>query len=987
MKKYQYSPETRSVLESLQQPLAVFQYIDGHVVTLVVSDGFCRLFGYADRRQAMSGMDHDMFGYTHPDDRAQLSESTRRFAEKDEPFDVVYRTRAGVASDYRVVHARAKHVFPEKDVRLAHVWYMDEGMYVEGEESAGTQMNRTLNSVLHEKSILRATRYDGLTGLPNLAWFFKLCEMAKNRMLRKGRQSVLLYMDLSGMKYFNHRFGFAQGDQLLKAFADVLVRVFGRDNSCHIGADRFAACWTEDGSEEKIRLLFRETEKSNGGKTLPVRVGVYSTGVEDVPVSSAYDRAKLACDAIHPSGSSAYNRYAPEMSKTVRRHQYIIANFDRALAEKWVQVYYQPIVRAVSQKVCDEEALARWIDPAEGLLPPAEFIPHLENAGLIYRLDLYVLEQVLERILARKAAGKEIVPHSINLSRSDFETCDIVEEIRKRVDEAGVPRNLVTIEITESIIGSDFEYMKKQITRFRELGFPVWMDDFGSGYSSLDVLQSVRFDLIKFDMSFLRKLDEGESGKIILTEMMKMATSLGLDTVCEGVEKESQVRFLQEIGCSKLQGYYFCRPISNEQVEERYRKGRQIGFENPEASAYFETIGRADLYDLSAVAGQDEGSFQNAFNTLPMGIIEIRGDTARFIRSNPSYRDFIRRFFSMDLSYASQEFVPYFAEFMKKAVKVCCDHGSRSFFAEKMWDGSVAHTLTRRIAVNPVNGDVALAVAVLSVSDPGEGESFADIARALAEDYYNIYVVDLDTDRFIEYSSPVGEDILSVRRHGSSFFESARTETMTRIYEEDRGMFLKVFTRENILRELDGAGAFTFTYRLMESVTPVYVNMKVTRMKGTNRIILGVSNIDSQMKQLAQVRWAMREKNALARVMALTENYLILYSVDTETGNYVEYTISPELESLGLAKEGTEFFRGAREGGRNLVYPEDIPLYLREFTRENILKEIRKKGQFLLDYRMVLHGRTLNVTLKVTPYQSSGNEKLLAGVRVRRTET
>lgn len=133
-------------------------------------------------------------------------------------------------------------------------------------------------------------------------------------------------------------------------------------------------------------------------------------------------------------------------------------------------------------------------------------------------------------------------------------------------NDAGIERGKVTIEITESIIGSDFTFMKEQITRFRELGFPVWMDDFGSGYSSLDVLQSLKFDLIKFDMGFLRKVDEGNNGKIILTELMKMAVALGLETVCEGVETEEQADFLQEIGCSRLQGYLFSKPKPFEQM-------------------------------------------------------------------------------------------------------------------------------------------------------------------------------------------------------------------------------------------------------------------------------------------------------------------------------------------------------------------------------------------------------------------------------------
>lgn len=256
------------------------------------------------------------------------------------------------------------------------------------------------------------------------------------------------------------------------------------------------------------------------------------------------------------------------MREAFRKQQYIVSNIDRAIREKWIAAYYQPIVRASDRTVCDYEALARWIDPEEGFLSPADFIPYLEDAGIIYKVDLFVLEQLLEKIRAQKEAGREVVPHSINLSRSDFETCDIFEEIRKRVDAAGIDHSLVNIEITESVIGSNFAYMNEQVNRFRDNGFAVWMDDFGSGYSSLDVLQSIRFDLIKFDMSFLSKIDEGENGKIILTELMKMASQLKLDTICEGVEKEEHARFLREIGCSRLQGYYFGKPAPWEPENE-----------------------------------------------------------------------------------------------------------------------------------------------------------------------------------------------------------------------------------------------------------------------------------------------------------------------------------------------------------------------------------------------------------------------------------
>ena len=560
--------EERKAAEDLAQPFAVYRFTDHRAERLTVSDGFLRLFGYKDREKALHVLDRDMYKDVHTADQERLSGAMLRFADGGEDLDVVYRTRAGMESDYRVIHARGVQVHTGSDERIAHVWYMDEGVYKVGDEDGGSMMTQALNRALHEESILNASHFDELTGLPSLTWFFQLGEAAKTKAIRDGRECVMLYIDLSGMKYFNERCGFTEGDRLLKAFAELLGETFGKDNCCHIAADRFAAGAEREGIEERLQGLFTAAEKINGGNSLPVRAGIDTTGNEESSVSAAFDRAKMACDAIRHSDTSCFNYYRQEMSDASRRRQYIIANIDRAVKEKWIQAYYQPIVRASDESVCDEEALARWIDPAEGILSPAEFIPHLEEAGLNYKLDLCILEQVIEKILSRQAAGLPVVPQSVNLSRSDFEACDIVEEIRSRVDAAGISHSLISVEITESIIGSDFDFINTQVRRFRETGFQVWMDDFGSGYSSLDVLQSIQFDLIKFDMSFMRKLDDGGNGRIILTELMKLAGRLGLATICEGVEKEEQVRFLQEIGCDRLQGYYFGKPAPYEPPAE-----------------------------------------------------------------------------------------------------------------------------------------------------------------------------------------------------------------------------------------------------------------------------------------------------------------------------------------------------------------------------------------------------------------------------------
>jgi hypothetical protein len=301
-----------------------------------------------------------------------------------------------------------------------------------------------------------------------------------------------------------------------------------------------------------------------------------------------------------------------------------------------------------------------------------------------------------------------------------------------------------------------------------------------------------------------------------------------------------------------------------------------------------------------------------------------------------------------------------------------------------MPDGSVVHSFVRRINRNPVTGAVAVAVAVLSVTEPDESTTYADIARALAADYYNIYVIDLDTDDYIEYSSQIGGEELAIERHGKDFFESAKKDTMTRIYEKDREGFLALFSKEKVLEDLDSQGVFTTSYRLIDTGTPMYVNMKITRMHGGNKIILGVSIIDAHMKQKEQYEKLQKERSTLVRVMALSDGYLSLFTVDPKTGNYVEYSSSEAFDSLGAEKDGDDFFGQAYIDTFTYCYPPDRKRFQEQVTMENVLREIRQNGKFTIDYRLIIKDVPTPVTLKAALFNEGGEEKLVVGVRAWR---
>ena len=576
----------------------------------------------------------------------------------------------------------------------------------------------------------RRINTDELTGLPSVSRFYERADSTAARILEEGARPALLFFNLNGMKDFNRQYGLEEGDRLLCAAADIIARHFGKENCCRMGQDHFVAVTRSENLDARLKAVFKDFTSANSGRTLPVRVGVYEDRLKLVDASTACDRAKYACDMLRGSYVSDYRRFDDSMLTGIESYRYVVNNLDRALEERWVKVFFQPIVRAASGRVCDEEALSRWVDPDRGLISPGDFIPILENARLIYRLDLYVLDQILLKLQEQQAEGLYLVPQSLNISRIDFESCDIVDEICRRIDAAGIPRDKLTVELTESAVGQDFEFMKAQVQRLQELGFKVWMDDFGSGYSSLDVLQDIHFDLIKLDMRFMHRFDEGPENRIIVTELVKMALALGVETVCEGVETREQAEFLREVGCTKLQGYYFCRPISMEQILERYRKGVAIGFENPDEAEYFAAIGRINLYDLTAVSNDSSEKIANFFDTLPMAVVECDAEVFRTTRANNAYRSFAlhnfhvadltapRRFDSLPVGLDSP-----FAD----AVQRCREEGMRLFFDGTLPNGSVVHSMARYVAQNPVTGITAVAVAILGISEPSGKASDTDI--------------------------------------------------------------------------------------------------------------------------------------------------------------------------------------------------------------------------------------------------------------------
>lgn len=401
-------------------------------------------------------------------------------------------------------------------------------------------------------------RIDSLTGLARRRYFLDLAKTGVVRILSDSKTPAVIAFDLVGMKLFNSTYGMDEGDRLLSSFAKLLSDNFGLERCSRFGEDHFYAYTSTDNLETHIHKLIKELPTINEGKSLPVRIGI-AKYEPDISIEIIFDRAKAASDTLSSSVDSMYAWYDDNISRIQSRKNYVLSKIDKAISEGWIEPYYQPIIRTYSENICGFEALARWIDPEKGIISPGDFIPILENGGASYKLDMHIAKRVISAQQQRLRLGLPVVPISINISRSDFESCDPVDIISTTCDNMGVRKSLIAIEITETAAMSDQGVIRDAINRFHEAGFEVYMDDFGSGYSSLNILKDFDFDELKIDMGFLKNFDE--KSKTIISMAVKMAKNLGIHTLAEGVETKEHVEFLKSVGCERIQGYYYGRPM------------------------------------------------------------------------------------------------------------------------------------------------------------------------------------------------------------------------------------------------------------------------------------------------------------------------------------------------------------------------------------------------------------------------------------------
>lgn len=422
---------------------------------------------------------------------------------------------------------------------------------------------------LHDKYRYLAT-YDSLTGVYNRSFFL---ETAESFMKSNPEETYLMIVsDLRQFKAINDVFGSEQGDILLKKIAKKMImsddnnRVYGR-----IGSDNFALCMPKKNFDvDEYLIKSANTLKIENSNYMVVNhIGVYEVEDINIPVASMCDRAMLAINTIKDDMQREVAFFDKNLRDKILSEQEILKNIIPAFENMQFNIYLQPQFSHSTGKILGVETLVRWIHPDKGMIPPNIFIPMMEKSGLISRLDRYVWRLACAMLKKWKKQGIDI-PVSVNISPKDFYYIDIYDEFMSLIKEYDIEPGQIKLEITESAVMQDVNNQIKLIKRLQSEGFIVLMDDFGSGYSSLNTLKDIPVDILKMDMKFLEKSENVQRSRDIMQVIVEMSNKLGMPVIAEGVETKEQADFLLNIGCDIIQGYYYAKPMPVSEFEEKY---------------------------------------------------------------------------------------------------------------------------------------------------------------------------------------------------------------------------------------------------------------------------------------------------------------------------------------------------------------------------------------------------------------------------------
>ena len=411
--------------------------------------------------------------------------------------------------------------------------------------------------------------YDELTGIYNKqAFYAKTKEMLLDN---PDKNFDLLRINIERFKVLNDLFGESTGDKLLRYIGKFLKEInLPLCVSGRLYADNFVVCYEagKGDSRRMINTLQMVADSFAINNRTILSFGLYRIDDKTLPVSVMCDRANMALWKAKGNFKNPYCEYDEKMRQQVLKEQKIINAMEMAIQNKEFTLYLQPKYDIEKGTIIGAEALVRWISQENGFISPGDFIPVFENNGFVYEVDKFIWEESCRYLRKWLDEGREVHPISVNVSRIDLYDPKLVKHLVDLREKYQLPSQYLELEITESAYTEDPEQIITITRQLREAGFVILMDDFGTGYSSLNMLKDIQIDVLKLDMGFLKSSDYSAKGGNILTAILKMAESLKMQTIAEGVETKEQVEFLKGIGCKYVQGFYYSKPLPVEDFEK-----------------------------------------------------------------------------------------------------------------------------------------------------------------------------------------------------------------------------------------------------------------------------------------------------------------------------------------------------------------------------------------------------------------------------------
>ena len=425
-----------------------------------------------------------------------------------------------------------------------------------------------VNRLKKEKYI---ATHDELTGLYNRSYFFEQCAVALRE--NKNTEYIMLCSNIKDFKLINELFGQEKGNEVLKKQAELLRSlshpdsIYGRIVDDKFGLLMNKEIFNQQIFEKSIEAMGKLTESSI--YQMHIYIGIYEVYDRIESPEFMYDKSLLAVENIQNDYQTIFSHYNTDLMDKLLAEKNVLGEFDKALRENQFCMYLQGQFARDGSNM-GAEALVRWIHPTKGLISPGLFIPILENTGLIYKLDKFIWEEAAKKLSEWKKKGITNRHISVNISAKDFFYVDIYKTFVDLVEKYDIdPRNL-KIEITETVLMTDFGKTMELFHMLQKRNFEIEIDDFGSGYSSLNMLKDIKANVLKIDMGFLRETENHEKSRIILETIISMSKNLGMEVVCEGVEKIEQIEMLSDMGCNIFQGYYFSKPIPVAEYESKF---------------------------------------------------------------------------------------------------------------------------------------------------------------------------------------------------------------------------------------------------------------------------------------------------------------------------------------------------------------------------------------------------------------------------------